>query len=51
LQPETRLCVAVDLTLSTEWISMRTVREWRAVAAPNLHKRPSIFLIQADGRR
>ena len=51
LQPETRLCVAVDLTLATEWISMRTVREWRAVAAPNLHKRPCIFLIQANGRR
>jgi 16S rRNA (cytidine1402-2'-O)-methyltransferase len=51
LQPETRLCVAADLTLSTEWISMRTVREWRTLAAPNLHKRPCIFLIQAAGRR
>ena len=51
LQPETRLCVAVDLTLSTEWISMRTVREWRTLAAPNLHKRPCVFLIQAAGWR
>ncbi len=51
LQPETRLCVAVDLTLETEWISMRTVREWRTLAAPNLHKRPCVFLIQAAGWR
>lgn len=51
LQPETRLCLAVDLTLSTEWISTKTVREWRTVAAPNLHKRPCVFLIQAAGWR
>ena len=51
LQPETRLCLAVDLTLSSEWIATRSVRDWRSLTKPDLHKRPCIFLIQAAARR
>lgn len=43
LKPETRLCVAVDLTLPTQHIEMKKVKTWNEI--PNLHKRPAIFLI------
>ena len=44
LQPHTRLCVAVDLTGSTEWIYTTTIARWRNIQV-DLHKRPAIFLI------
>jgi len=40
----TRLCVATDLTLTTEDIATRTVGEWRN-NQPDINKRPSIFLL------
>lgn len=47
LQPGTRLCIACDLTLSTEFIVTRTVSEW-AKTKIDLHKRPTIFILQKD---
>lgn len=41
---ETRLCVASDLTLSTESVRTRRIREWRA-APPAIGKRPTVFLL------
>jgi len=41
---DTLVCVACDLTLASEFIATRTVAEWR-LAFPDLHKRPSVFLI------
>ncbi len=43
----TRLCVAVNLTLSGEWISMKTVAEWRGQPAPDLNRRPAVFVMLA----
>lgn len=43
-QPATRLCVAADLTLPTEYVRTLTVREWRT-HRPELGKRPCIFLL------
>ncbi|HEX3007679.1 MAG TPA: SAM-dependent methyltransferase, partial [Bacteroidales bacterium] len=43
--PATRLCIAVDITLETEFIRTATVKEWRA-KLPEIHKRPAIFLLQ-----
>jgi 16S rRNA (cytidine1402-2'-O)-methyltransferase len=43
--PLTRLCIAVDLTLETEFIKTVTVKEWKQ-KMPEIHKRPAIFLIQ-----
>ncbi len=43
-QPQTRLCIATDITLDTEWISTRPVSWWRQ-HKPTLHKRPSVFLL------
>jgi 16S rRNA (cytidine1402-2'-O)-methyltransferase len=37
--------VAVDLTLSTEFIKTQTAAEWKKMSI-DLHKRPAIFIIQ-----
>jgi 16S rRNA (cytidine1402-2'-O)-methyltransferase len=41
---ETKIGIAADITLETEYIKTKSVREWKK-DIPNLHKRPSIFLI------
>jgi 16S rRNA (cytidine1402-2'-O)-methyltransferase len=41
---DTRLCIAADLTLPTEFIRTLKIKEWKAVL-PELHKRPCIFLL------
>ena len=41
----TKLCIAADITLETEFIETKTVKDWKG-KIPNLHKRPAIFLIQ-----
>ena len=46
LSPETRLCVAADISLDTEFILTKKIKDWRKTKLPNLHKRPAIFLIQ-----
>lgn len=46
LNPSTKVCVASDITLSTEFIVTRTAQEWSKESL-NLHKRPTIFIIQA----
>jgi 16S rRNA (cytidine1402-2'-O)-methyltransferase len=45
--PSTLVCVAVDLTLPAETIVSRTVTDWKKQPAPDLHKRPAIFLLLA----
>ena len=47
LQPNTRVCVACDLTLPTEYIKTATVNAWKNIKV-DLHKRPSIFIIHKD---
>lgn len=44
LQPTTRICVACDITLPTQFIKTRMARQWLN-EPPQLHKRPAIFLI------
>ena len=46
LQPQTKICIAVDLTASTEMIQTKTVQEWKN-KLPDIHKRPAIFLMYA----
>ena len=40
----TRLCIAADITLETEFIFTRSVAAWKS-KKPALHKRPVIFLL------
>jgi 16S rRNA (cytidine1402-2'-O)-methyltransferase len=42
--PKTRLCIACDITAETEFIQTKTIAEWQK-KVPELHKRPTIFLI------
>jgi 16S rRNA (cytidine1402-2'-O)-methyltransferase len=42
--PSTLLCIAVDLTLTTESIQTQPISRWRK-NQPSLHKRPAIFLL------
>ncbi|MCQ2274795.1 MAG: SAM-dependent methyltransferase [Bacteroidales bacterium] len=44
LQPTTRICVACDLTLPSQYIHTRAARKW-LTNPPQLHKHPAIFLI------
>ncbi len=44
--PGTRICLAVDLTLTTELVQTKTVAEWRK-APPRIGKRPAVFLLHA----
>ncbi|MDR2938579.1 MAG: SAM-dependent methyltransferase [Prevotellaceae bacterium] len=43
--PQTKLCLAADITLETEFISTKTISEWKK-KTPDLNKRPCIFLLQ-----
>lgn len=42
--PSLMLCIAVDLTLNTEWIKSLPISEWKK-QKPDLHKRPAVFLL------
>ncbi|MDA3852737.1 MAG: SAM-dependent methyltransferase [Bacteroidales bacterium] len=44
LSPNTRICVAADITLEDEFIVTKTAADWKK-SMPSLHKRPTIFLI------
>ncbi|GAB7535326.1 SAM-dependent methyltransferase [Burkholderia sp. 3C] len=46
--PSTLICVAADLTLETETIVSRSAADWKKKPAPNLQKRPAIFLLLAN---
>lgn len=41
---ETKLCIAANISLETEYIKTKTIKEWKK-STPNLHKQPAIFLI------
>ena len=45
--PDTRLCVATDLTADGESIRTRTASEWRRCGVPDIDRRPTVFLLQA----
>ena len=44
-QAHTKLCIACDLTLPTQYIKTLTVAEWKKRTLPVLEKRPTIFLL------
>ena len=43
---ETKFCIAVDITASTEMIHTKKIKEWKN-SIPDIHKRLAIFLLQA----
>jgi 16S rRNA (cytidine1402-2'-O)-methyltransferase len=44
---QTRLCIAVDLTLDSEFVVTKTIANWKK-AVPDINKRPAIFLLQSS---
>lgn len=42
--PQTRLCVATDITLPGETIITRPIAHWKTQHAPSLNRHPSLFL-------
>lgn len=46
-RPQTRLCVATDLTLATEFVRTLRIAEWKAAPPPDLDRRPTVFLLLA----
>ncbi len=47
-RPQTRLCLATDLTLAGECIATRRIRDWKAAPVPHIDKRPTVFLLLAE---
>ena len=46
-RPQTLLCVASDITLSSEQVRTHSIAQWKSQPAPQLNKRPSLFLLLA----
>ena len=44
LPPDTRLCIACNLTAPDQWVRTLPVKDWRN-QPPDLHKKPTIFLV------
>lgn len=47
LAGDTRLAVACDLSLPSQWIAMHKIAAWRVRPPPALDRRPSVFLFLA----
>ncbi|WP_262899741.1 SAM-dependent methyltransferase [Winogradskyella alexanderae] len=47
LHSDTKLCVACDITLPTEYIKTMTAKEWKK-NKEDFHKRPSIFILKRN---
>ena len=47
-RPDTRLCVATDLTSDRETIATRTIADWRRLPPPAIDRRPTVFLLLAE---
>ncbi len=45
LSPMTKLTVAIDITDPSEFISTKSVKDWKGVAKPDMNKKPTIFII------
>lgn len=46
LNPNTKICIASDLSLSTEFISTKLSKDWKSTNI-RFNKRPTIFIIEA----
>lgn len=44
LHPQTKICIACDITLPTEYIIMQTAEAWKKTRV-DLNKRPTLFII------
>lgn len=47
-QAETRLCIASNVSLKTEYIKTKKIKDWKSQPLPELHKQPTVFLLLAN---
>ncbi len=47
LKPSTKLCIAIDITLESEFIKTKSINDWKK-SIPEINKKPAIFIIQAN---
>ncbi len=45
--PETKLCIACNISLADELIISRSIKAWKQQPLPDLHKKPAVFLLLA----
>lgn len=43
----TKLCVASQISLPDEWIVTKTIYQWKQKTLPDIHKKPTVFLLLA----
>ena len=43
-KPDTKICIAANLTLPSQFVKTKTVRQWKTTL-PDVNKRPAVFLI------
>jgi len=43
----TKLCIARNVSLETEFVVSKTIAEWKKGGLPDLHKQPTVFLLLA----
>lgn len=48
LHPNTRLCIASDLTLPTQLVLSQPIRTWKAAPLPSLKGKPTVFLWRGE---
>ena len=46
-RPETRLTLACDVTLPSEYIRSQSIAQWKKSPAPEINKRPTVFVLFA----
>ena len=42
---ETKLCIACNISLDDEYIVTKRVKDWKQITLPDLHKKPTVFLL------
>lgn len=47
-RPDSRLCIATDLTLPDETVLTRKIADWRRQPPPALERRPTVFLLLSE---
>lgn len=48
-KPQTRLCIACNLTAANEFVKTKSIAAWRKEPPPDLHKQQVIFLLYRSG--
>lgn len=47
-RPSTKLCIACNLTSDDQLLLTKTIQDWKSSSAPDLQKKPALFLIYAS---